>query len=33
MVRKSCDIRRGVETLVFSLRKEDLMDRTIVFKY
>ena len=33
MVRKSCDVRRDVETLVFSLRKEDLIDRIIVFKY
>lgn len=33
MVRKSCDVRRDVEMLVFSLRKEDLMDRIIAFKY
>lgn len=32
MVRKSCDVRRDVEMLVFSLRKEDLMDRIIAFK-
>lgn len=31
--QKIVDVRREVEMLVFSLRKEDLMDRIIAFKY